>query len=71
MNKQELIQALKEGTLFDFIANNYHNASKWELKEIILAILSVLYDNYKGDYEDIQKQTLTILKEERDFFEED
>lgn len=71
MNKEELIQALKEGTLFDFIANNYHNASKWELKEIILAILSVLYDNYKGDYEDIQKQALTILKEERDFFEEE
>ena len=72
MNEEELKKALKEGSLFDYIANNYHDASKWELKEIILAILGVVYDNRASDedYDAFQKKVLEELHN-RSFFDED
>ena len=70
--RDELKKALEEGTLFDYTANEYHNFYKYELKEIILAILGVVYDNRKSedDYLDFQKQVKEELKD-RCFFLED
>lgn len=71
MNEQELKAALKEGTLFDYIANNYPCISNHNLKEIILAILGVIYDiNGEEDYLAFQKKVEEELHN-RYFFEED
>ena len=34
--KEEILKACKDGTLYDFIANNYWNMSKEELKDVCL-----------------------------------
>lgn len=70
--RDDLKKALEEGTLFDYIANEYPNFYKYELKEILLAIIGVVYDNCKGedDYNNFQKQVKEELKD-RDFFLED
>ena len=73
----ELKEALSQGTLFDFVAQNYGDLTKWELKEITLAILGVVYDNCGGgnatgdaDFEAFQEQVEEELHD-RTFFEED
>lgn len=70
--RDDLKKALEEGTLFDYIANEYPNFYKYELKEILLAILGVVYDNSKGedDYNNFQQQVKEELKD-RSFFVED
>ena len=42
--KQALIEALKEGNLYDFMANNYHKFSKEELVYIIKELDFALWD---------------------------
>lgn len=44
-----LIKAADEGCLYDYVANYYPQMTKDDLKEVILAILGVVYDNAKGD----------------------
>lgn len=70
--RDDLKKALEEGTLFDYIANEYPNFYKYELKEILLAIIGVVYDNCKGedDYLQFQQQVKEELKD-RSFFVED
>ena len=34
--KEEILKACKDGTLYDFIANNYWKMSKEELKDVCL-----------------------------------
>ena len=77
MIHEELKQALRDGRLWDFLAEEYHNATKYELKEIILAILGVVYDHCgRGtassdeDYLAFQKLIEEELHE-RSFFDED
>lgn len=77
MNKEELKEALESGRLYDWVAQNYGNVSKWELKEILLAILGVVYDNCGGgnatedaEFEAFQNQVLEELTEGRGFFED-
>ena len=77
MEQRELKEAIAEGRLWDFIANEYPNLSKWELKEILLAILGVVYDNCGGgtatgddEYLAFQARVEEELHE-RFFFDED
>lgn len=35
----DFVKALKDGTAYTFIANNYANLTRWELKNIILECL--------------------------------
>lgn len=64
MDRQELRQALKNDTLFDYIANNYTSSSTYELKELILALLGVIYDNHRDTLNNDIEEEL----EHRDFF---
>ena len=45
-NKQidEIINAIKEDTLYDYIANNYYQFDKYDLKDILLEIIYVTDD---------------------------
>ena len=68
----KLKKALRENRLYDFIANEYGNMSKWELKEVLLAVLGICYDKCCGE-EDEQAFMKTIENElhNRSFFDED
>lgn len=51
MNKKELIRETNKGVgfLYDYIAEHYWEASKEELKEILLAVLGVVLDKCCGE----------------------
>lgn len=66
-------KAIAEGGLYDFVATFYYQMSKDDLKEIILAMAGVVYDNTgynDDDYHSFEKLVLEELHE-RQFFEED
>lgn len=42
--RKNLIEATKQGSLYDYIANNYTRMSNYELKEVLLAVLGVELD---------------------------
>ena len=69
--EKELLKALEEGRLMDFIANEYPAMSNYQLKEIIMALLGVVWDNRKGedDYIAFEHQVRDELTD-RDFFED-
>ena len=37
--KDQVMQAIEEGTLYDFIADNYWNMTKDELKDVLLEVI--------------------------------
>lgn len=43
-----LVQETANGRLFDYIANHYTEMSKYELKEVCLAVLGVGLDSCSG-----------------------
>lgn len=45
-NKQvdEIVNAIKEDTLYDYIANNYYQFNTYDLKDILLEIIYVTND---------------------------
>ena len=49
---ENLLEKMKQEDLYDFVANNYWNMSKEELKEVTLSILGVVYDNMAHDDDD-------------------
>lgn len=50
MDKKEVIKACKEQMLYDFIANNYYDMTKDELKDICLeAVYNVADDEFVSD----------------------
>ena len=67
-SRKGLVQAANEGRLWDYIANFYPSMSTYELKEVVCAILGVVYDNSTGDedYEAFQKKVVDELAD-RDF----
>lgn len=42
--RKNLIEATKQGSLYDYIANHYTRMSNYELKEVLLAVLGVGLD---------------------------
>ena len=66
--KKELLQALKECRLYDYIANNYWRLSKEELafigKELAFAVYQVLKDDEKLVFNEMQENVENDIKEE-------
>lgn len=66
--KKELLQALKECRLYDYIANNYWRLSKEELafigKELAFAIYQVLKDDEKLVFNEMIDNVETELDDE-------
>ena len=60
----KVIDALREGTIYGFIANNYYEMGKQDLKDILLEIAYAFY-NQNGviAYEAMQKQVAQTLEE--------
>ena len=41
--EKEIIQAIKKGKLYDYIANNFYKISKEDLRDLILEIIYMIY----------------------------
>lgn len=61
-SEKELVRATEKGSLYDYIAEHYHEMSTYELKEVLLAVLGVGYDSCKG--EEDEKEYARLLTEE-------
>ena len=65
--EKECVKAFNEGYGYEFIANNYPNMTTYQLKEVILSILGVTYDNLREEgYIAFQKRVVDEFAE-RDF----
>ena len=64
---KELVKATNEGCLYEFIANHYTEMTTYQLKEVLLSILGVVYDNCgtgaikDEEYEAFQKLVVNEL----------
>lgn len=71
MEEKEIIKAIKDDRLYGFIANNYTNIDKWQLKDLILELYYMIRcDNVFGlecDEKIINKYIVKCLKENRDW----
>ena len=67
--KQEIIQAIKKGKLYDYIANNFYKISKEDLRDLILEIIYMIYYDYEysidGDRQLLNEHIVECLKENR------
>lgn len=67
MNRKEILEGLKDRP-YDFIANNYYQISKEDLKDIILEILA-LFDG--EEYNKLKKELIESLRDYRQWDEEE
>lgn len=66
MEENEILEGLKSGKPYDFIANNYYRMDKGQLKDIILELLA----QFEGKiYEGIINQLVENLVEYRSWDE--
>ena len=67
--KKELQKALQQKGLYTFIADNYDNLTKYELKEVMLALIAELNDCCEDRVDEVFDKVEEDLNE-IDFFEE-
>lgn len=71
--EQEIIQAIKKGKLYDYIANNFYKISKEDLRDLILEIIYMIYYNYEysidADRQLLNEHIVECLKENREWEE--
>ena len=63
--RKEVIEAMKQDTDYDFIANNYYKMDNTDLKDILLELLYGLYMNDKYGLE-VKDTAIDGLKERWD-----
>ena len=71
--EQEIIQAIKEDKLYDYITNNFYKISKEDLRDLILEIIYMIYCDYEysidGDRQLLNEHIVECLKENREWEE--
>lgn len=71
--EKEILTAIKEDRLYDFIANNYHRIDKEISKDLLLELVYMIYFDYEYSYEGntkvINNHIIGALKENRDWEE--
>lgn len=71
--EQEIIQAIKEDKLYDYIANNFYKISKEDLRDLILEIIYMIYYDYEysidADRQLLNEHIVECLKENREWEE--
>lgn len=60
--KDEIMKAIEENTIYDYVANNYWKMSKEELKDILLEAIWVGCQNAPRD-EDFNRELASNLSE--------
>lgn len=70
--ENKILQAIKDGELYGFIANHYYEISKEKLKDIILEMYFLITTEYKKeiDEKELNDKLIEALKEFRNFGEE-
>ena len=70
MDREKLYDAIENNMLFDFIADEYDGMTKYELKEVLLAVLGVCYDKCCGDEDEAALMELirNELHDYREFY---
>lgn len=64
--KDEIMKAIEENRLYDYIANNYYKMSKEELKDVLLEAIWVSWVSSCGDEEvEVFNQVLASNLSER------
>ena len=64
MEKIDIIRALKNGNVFEFMANNWWEIEKEDLKDIAKELDYAIYEMVSYlDYEEIQNDTVNNLME--------
>ena len=71
MKREELRNALQNGRLFDYIANNYYQFNCGELKDIIKELDFLIYERF-GETEtlEIERELIKALEDNTFIFEE-
>lgn len=71
--EKEIIQAIKKGKIYDYIANNFYKISKEDLRDLILEIIYMIYYDYEysidGDRQLLNEHIVECLKENREWEE--
>ena len=71
--EQEIIQAIKKGKIYDYIANNFYKISKEDLRDLILEIIYMIYYDYEysidGNRQLLNEHIVECLKENREWEE--
>ncbi len=71
--EKEIMQAIKEDKLYDYILNNYLKMSKQELRDLILEIYYILrvetIEDTKENIEMYNENIIEYLKSNRDWEE--
>lgn len=49
-SKEELVRSIKNNRIYDYIADHYYEMPREDLKEVLLAVLGVGYDNANSVY---------------------
>ena len=65
--KAELLKATEQRSLYDYIANNYHNMTRYDLKDVCLEVLYSIHQLLKTEQElfDLFSKILSENLEER------
>ena len=60
-HQQELIDALDEGRICDFIGSNYHLFSKEELKDVVIELACAVFDSRFDHDSDFEEESLSSM----------
>ena len=70
--QNELLQAIKEDNLYDFICNNYYLLSKEELKDLAKELCAIVFQPYQDEENKAKGEVLVEnLKDYTTLLEED
>lgn len=66
--RRELLNAIKEGNLYDYVANNHHKFSVGELARVIMELDYAIYSNFSSAernnvYEDMYGELKELWQE--------
>lgn len=69
--EKEIIQAIKKGKLYDYIANNFYKISKEDLRDLVLEIIYMIYYDYEYsiDRQLLNEHIVECLEENREWEE--
>lgn len=71
--EKEIIQAIKEDRIYDFIANNYYRIDREISRDLLLELIYMIYFDYEycieGSKKTLNNHIIEALKENRDWEE--
>lgn len=63
MGEKEILQAIKDNKLYDFIANNYYQIKTEKLKDIILELYFLVTEEFDVNDKELNNKLIEYLEE--------